>query len=319
MLQRQCANLALVPKPVETSPEPIRARRLSENMSPNCSPAAERPRVPSLSGANRWSNSSTGARSPSFGCTTSTISPRLSPRVLSPRLSPRIGSSSLGARSAPWRLQLPSPLALPGSPRYGSPRDESPRSTPLATPRRAVGAQPGPPKRNMTRVRPRILLGNDFAARSRELLSAHNVSHVLNCGRTAEHFRGEPDAPVYLSLGLRDDVAMNGCELHEQLLKAVGFIRRFVREGGESSLLVHCREGISRSCGVMIAYLMVAEDLELGAAMEELRALHQKCDPNLGILMALQDWREWHRAAAAAGRAAPPPEGEDAGSVPMSL
>lgn len=174
----------------------------------------------------------------------------------------------------------------------------------------------------MTRVRPRILLGNDLAARSRELLHAHNVSHVLNCGRTAEHFRGEPDSPVYLSLGLRDDVAINGDELHEQLLKAVGFISHFLKEGSsEASVLVHCREGISRSCGVMLAYLMVAEDLELSAAMEELRSLHQKCDPNLGILMALQDWREWHRAASAAGRAVPlpPPETKCDGGEPVAM
>jgi protein-tyrosine phosphatase len=154
----------------------------------------------------------------------------------------------------------------------------------------------------MTRIRPRILLGNDLAARSRDLLYAHHVSHVLNCGRTAEHFRGEPDSPVYLSLGLRDDVAINGDELHEQLLHAVGFISRFLEQEDETSVLVHCREGISRSCGVMLAYLMVTEDLELSAAMEELRGLHQKCDPNLGILMALQDWKEWYHAAIAAGR-----------------
>jgi protein-tyrosine phosphatase len=184
--------------------------------------------------------------------------------------------------------------------------------TPVATPRRNIG---GAPRRNMTRVRPRILLGNDLAARSRELLHAHNVSHVLNCGRTAEHFRGDPDSPVYLSLGLRDDVAINGDELHEQLLRAVSFIGEFLNEGAETSVLVHCREGISRSCGVMLAYLMVTEDLELGAAMEELRALHQKCDPNLGILMALQDWAEWYRAAVAQGRAKQAPSAQQAQSA----
>jgi len=185
------------------------------------------------------------------------------------------------------------------------------------TPRRSVGAVAVAPRRNMTRVRPRILLGNDLAARSRDLLYAHNVTHVLNCGRTAEHFSGELDSPVYLSLGLRDDVAINCDELHLQLLKAVEFLHEFLAQAGDSSVLVHCREGISRSCGVMIAYMMVTEDLDLSAAMEDLRALHQKCDPNLGILMALQDWREWYLSAS--DHPAPPVCHDNGGTEPMAL
>jgi len=140
-----------------------------------------------------------------------------------------------------------------------------------------------------------------MAARSRELLEAHNVRHVVNCGRTADHFRGEENGPEYLSLGLRDDIAINGDELFAQLERATAFINKALAEEGESTVLVHCREGISRSCGVMIAHLMVTEKYELHAAMEHLRSLHQQCDPNLGILMALTDWPEWFAQRQAEG------------------
>lgn len=218
-------------------------------------------------------------------------------------------------RPAPpaWRQQLPSPLALPGSPRLfentGSPLRGN---SPLATPRRATSA----PRRNITRVRPRLLIGNDMAARSRELLSAHGVTHVLNAGRTGEHFRDEEGGPEYLSLGLRDDVAINADELHEQLLRAVDFISRSLESRADACVLVHCREGISRSCGVMLAYLMATEGLTLNAAMDELRSLHQKCDPNLGFLMALQEWPEWIAARRGAqGPSAPPSRPRSGGDM----
>mmetsp|Transcript_10913 Transcript_10913/g.28341 ORF Transcript_10913/g.28341 Transcript_10913/m.28341 type:complete len:349 (+) Transcript_10913:92-1138(+) len=256
-------------------------RPSNENASPNCSPMRHRPGSDGLGfpHVTPWGAAAAAAGSGSG------------------RASPHSPAQGLARPSRPpppaWRQQLPSPLALPGSPRLlegaGSPVHGN---SPLATPRRASSA----PRRNITRIRPRLLIGNDVAARSRELLSAHGVTHVLNAGRTAEHFRGEEGGPDYLSLGLRDDIAINADELNEQLLRAVDFIAASLGSGGDACVLVHCREGISRSCGVMLAFLMVTEGLPLTAAMEELRALHQKCDPNLGFLMALQEWPEWYAA-----------------------
>jgi len=249
-------------KAAEESSKHYRGRRnSSENDSPNCSPVFQRP-SPTEQREGATIAAAWGAGSPPFA----------------PQGAVNRGGGA--ARAPAWRQHLPSPLALPTSP---SPDDDiSASPAALSPPLHA-------PKRVITLVRRRLYLGNDLAARSRELLQAHGVTHVVNCGRNAEHFNGQENAPQYLTLGLRDDVFFDSDELHEQFRRAVHFINAALAEPS-AVVFVHCREGISRSCGVTLAYLMAAEHCSLTQAMEGLRSVHPRCDPNLGILTALQSW-----------------------------
>lgn len=133
------------------------------------------------------------------------------------------------------------------------------------------------------------MLGSEKAARAWDTLQKAQVSHVLNCGRSPCYFEDTQDGPCYKQLGLRDtsdDIPL----MQDTFEEAVDFIKRVVMANG--TVLVHCRNGISRSCAVVIAYIMASEHKTLEQAFQEVRGVRQACDPNLGFWLALKEWEE---------------------------
>jgi len=145
--------------------------------------------------------------------------------------------------------------------------------------------------REMSCVLPRVFVGSAVAAGSRKLLSAHGVTHVLNCCTLSNEHEGKPGAPSYLKLHLSDSPA-DLPRLGLALALGVAFIHDALSAGGV--VLVHCHAGISRSCCLAIAYAVWRQRGGVSSedAFDIVRKARPQCDPNLGYLCALKDWEK---------------------------
>jgi len=64
----------------------------------------------------------------------------------------------------------------------------------------------------------------------------------------------------------------------------------YPRGSEEITSQVHCHRGISRSCTLVIAYLIWGHRHTLDEAFTRVRQLRPMCDPNLNYLCSLQEW-----------------------------
>mmetsp|Transcript_599 Transcript_599/g.1743 ORF Transcript_599/g.1743 Transcript_599/m.1743 type:complete len:341 (-) Transcript_599:17-1039(-) len=104
----------------------------------------------------------------------------------------------------------------------------------------------------------KLYVGNYAAAQDAALLDRHNVTHVLSAGFRAGHFSSS-SAPAakcyrYHCVDVRDFPNEN---LLRHLPRATNFIQKAI-DGGDGGfcVFVHCIHGQSRSCAIVVAYLM---------------------------------------------------------------
>ncbi|OAY74739.1 Protein-tyrosine-phosphatase MKP1 [Ananas comosus] len=179
----------------------------------------------------------------------------------------------------PGRLALPVRPPLSGWPRQAS-DDSGP--TPSASGLAHTDAA------DLSRVADHVYLGSDAAARDRNALRRHGITHVLNCVGAAcpDYFRGEGDL-VYKTLWLHDSPAE---DLSSVLYDAFDFLedaRGGGGGGGGGRALVHCVRGASRSAAIVVAYLMWRHAIPFDAALRRVKAARAAADPNLGFAAQL--------------------------------
>ena len=127
---------------------------------------------------------------------------------------------------------------------------------------------------------PGLFLGNQIAA-SDELLQ-HNFSHMLT-------LRSNPGRPLVPS------IVWKGIEVADSEESSIAqFFNEtfdFIEQTTES-ILVHCREGISRSPSVVIAYLMKKFDLSFETAFHYVKTRRRAILPNSGFIEELKTYEK---------------------------
>ncbi|GAB5361195.1 hypothetical protein AAMO2058_000692700 [Amorphochlora amoebiformis] len=144
----------------------------------------------------------------------------------------------------------------------------------------------------LTMIRPNLFISGQAVASDLKTLRNAGITHVVNCASSAvesffpEHFR-------YLRLPLQDS---HDEDISAVLPLALSFIDASLRPGfpncaskgskaqpGEdkNKVLVHCHQGVSRSCTIVIAYLMHAEGREYDETYKLVKAKRAVCRPNL--------------------------------------
>lgn len=106
------------------------------------------------------------------------------------------------------------------------------------------------PTLTMNRIIPRLYLGDDLAARNREILKINKITHILNLTTNIPN-KFEPDI-IYLKLVILDYETQN---ISQYFSETFEFIDNALKDEN-NSVLVHCNAGISRSASFIIAYLM---------------------------------------------------------------
>ncbi|KAJ7993952.1 hypothetical protein DPEC_G00260010 [Dallia pectoralis] len=133
-------------------------------------------------------------------------------------------------------------------------------------------------------VWPRLYIGDQNSAMNIALLANHRVTHVLN----ANHSKQRDGSEIYQGTNIKylGVEARDSCnfDMSINFLTAAEFIHKALSVGG--AVLVHCAVGVSRSATLVLAYLMLRQNLTLVesiCAVKDIRGII----PNRGFLRQL--------------------------------
>ncbi|KAK6347261.1 hypothetical protein TWF696_007333 [Orbilia brochopaga] len=144
-----------------------------------------------------------------------------------------------------------------------------------------------------------LYLGDIFAARNPSLLNDHQITHVLTIARgslgllsnTLDATADGGKAFKHLQIELDD---LPDEKLLERLEEGVQFIDSALSPSGDTTepgkILVHCLQGMSRSCSFVVAYLVWKKNISVSQALEIVQEKRKKARPNAGFYRQLQEW-----------------------------
>ncbi|XP_026566778.1 dual specificity protein phosphatase 13-like [Pseudonaja textilis] len=141
---------------------------------------------------------------------------------------------------------------------------------------------------HVDQVWPNLYLGDAWAARSKSILRSIGTTHILNAAdgpysvnTGARYYR---DLPIqYYGVQAFDD---NSFDISVFFHEAADFIHQALNSAG-GKVFVHCAMGLSRSATLVLAYLMIHENLTLVEALKSVDS-HRGICPNTGFLSQLR-------------------------------
>ncbi|XP_047559120.1 dual specificity protein phosphatase 13 isoform X3 [Lutra lutra] len=141
---------------------------------------------------------------------------------------------------------------------------------------------------HVNEVWPNLFLGDAYAARDKSKLAQLGITHVVNVA--AGKFQVDTGAKFYRGMPLEyygieaDDNPF--FDLSVYFLPVARYIRTALSVP-QGRVLVHCAMGVSRSATVVLAFLMICENMTLVEAIQTVQA-HRDICPNSGFLRQLQ-------------------------------
>lgn len=142
---------------------------------------------------------------------------------------------------------------------------------------------------SLSRFRPYLLVCSDAVARDLSMLKRAGVTHIVNLAGVGS-VNWHANEFEYLNLVVRDDAGA-AKEMRAALMSVARFIDSARKEKG--IVMVHCRQGISRSVTAALAYVMMREGSSLDDTMREMRVCRPIANPNTGFWDMLRDFESW--------------------------
>ena len=137
-----------------------------------------------------------------------------------------------------------------------------------------------------TELREYLYVSGLSVSQNQAQMADKGITHIVNCaGMTAAN--AFPQSFKYTTLYMNDDPA---ADLVQHLYRVVAFIDEARGSGGK--VLVHCHQGVSRSCSYCMAYLMLRDKLTYHQAYTDVKAKRGIANPNLGFASQLIDWEK---------------------------
>lgn len=140
-------------------------------------------------------------------------------------------------------------------------------------------------EKHCTEIVPGIYVSGEGVAKNRATLDEHGITHVINCVGFVIPNYFEPDL-VYKTMWLQDTP-------DEDISPVLYDCFDFIEEAAVTSngrVLVHCSQGVSRSCSVVISYLMWRDGgtyEDTFVAVKERRGI---ANPNMGFTCQMLQW-----------------------------
>ncbi|RVE68494.1 hypothetical protein OJAV_G00091980 [Oryzias javanicus] len=133
-------------------------------------------------------------------------------------------------------------------------------------------------------VWPRLYIGDQHSAENLADLSSHRFTHILNAAHSGR--KGKPEFYERMNVTYMGIEARDSCEydMSVSFQTAADFIHRALNRGGK--VLVHCHVGVSRSATLVLAYLMLKQNLTLVEAICTVKD-SRGVIPNRGFLRQL--------------------------------
>lgn len=133
----------------------------------------------------------------------------------------------------------------------------------------------------MSQITRKIYLGNKYNAKSKEWLSEHNITHIVNCSSTIKNYH--PDLFIYHNMNMDDH---DNQSLFPYVDNAYEFIHNAIINGG--IVFIHCFAGISRSSSTLIYYLMKKYNISYDRAYYFVKSRRSIIRPNEGFVKQLK-------------------------------
>ncbi|XP_054615230.1 dual specificity protein phosphatase 3-like [Dunckerocampus dactyliophorus] len=149
----------------------------------------------------------------------------------------------------------------------------------------------GWPTKNFHEVYPRVYVGNAFLANNVTRLKRLKITHILNAAEgnslmhvntNAEFYAGTD--VIYHGLPASDTDHFDISIYFEEAAEFIENARAY--KNGKGRVYVHCKEGYSRSPTLVIAYLMLRQNMDVHSALATVRH-NREIGPNDGFLRQL--------------------------------
>jgi protein-tyrosine phosphatase len=124
----------------------------------------------------------------------------------------------------------------------------------------------------LDQITDKIYLGDFRAADDKNILLDNGITHIINCARDIPEVY--QDTFSYLSLNLRD---ANSQDLTEAIIVSLKFIEN------AKKVFIHCKQGVSRSASIVLAYLIKEKDMSYDSALEKVIMKRHCVNPNPGF------------------------------------
>ncbi|XP_004383256.1 dual specificity protein phosphatase 13A isoform X1 [Trichechus manatus latirostris] len=158
----------------------------------------------------------------------------------------------------------------------------------LASLQRLLWAHRAATLTHINEVWPNLFLGDAYAARDKNKLIQLGITHIVNAA--AGKFQVDTGVKFYRGMPLEyygieaDDNPF--FDLSVYFLPVARYIRTALSVP-QGRVLVHCAMGVSRSATLVLAFLMICENMTLVEAIKVVQA-HRDICPNSGFLQQLQ-------------------------------
>ncbi|OZC06572.1 dual specificity phosphatase, catalytic domain protein [Onchocerca flexuosa] len=132
-----------------------------------------------------------------------------------------------------------------------------------------------------SQIFPYLYLGTEWNACDWQWLENNGIKYIVNVTNEVENFF--PARLKYLKIRVSDEAST-------ELLKYWNQTNQFIKEAKEkgSSVLVHCKKGISRSSSTVIAFAMKEYGWALSQAIEHVKNKRGCITPNIGFVEQLR-------------------------------
>ena len=139
---------------------------------------------------------------------------------------------------------------------------------------------------HITEIINRIYIGSYLNAKNFEELKKNNIKYILNCAIECKNIY--EDKIKYLKLDIKDQ---NDFPIQDYFDKGTQFIEDSLNNK-EGNILIHCKEGKSRSTTLLMAYLIKYQKENTNSAYKIVKTKRQLTMPNLGFMYKLREYEK---------------------------
>ena len=135
-------------------------------------------------------------------------------------------------------------------------------------------------------VLPHLCVGGESPAGNLETLLEAQITHVLNTVHMLLPC-AFPDHFTYFAVNMMDSINEDISVIFPHAIACIEEVRRL-----SGKIMVHCQQGASRSCTLVLCYLMWVKQISHTKALEFLRERRGIAKPNMGFTARLSLWHK---------------------------
>ena len=125
-----------------------------------------------------------------------------------------------------------------------------------------------------------IYLGDKYAARDESYLIKKNIDTVVNC---AESVNSTYKELKFLELKMYD-------KSKQKLFPKLEIAYKFIKKNSKNNILIHCKNGKSRSAALVVFYLMKEKGWDYDTCISYIRKRRSVAKPNSGFKKQLKEY-----------------------------